>query len=260
MSRDIIDEHLIAGLHVVALERGGYPHEHAHPHVAAQVGTISGLLEANYDGTLAMEDLLQRGDFAIGTVDGLAGELMVLDGEAFLADLDGDVSPVPGEVTTPFAVVCPWEEGSTVTASGLREELLEVVRELGQGHPVLAICIEGTFKQVALRSVKRQSKPYPPLVVAVGEQHEFREMETRGTILGFSFPAALGGIEVPGEHLHFISNDRHRGGHVLDFDLRQGTVTVVIVEDLHVEVPAGFVFGKPEANQLSDIKTVEGGR
>ena len=35
-------------------------------------------------------------------------------------------------------------------------------------------------------------------------------------MLGFRFPAYVEGIEVAGYHLHFISADRSRGGHVLD--------------------------------------------
>ena len=35
-------------------------------------------------------------------------------------------------------------------------------------------------------------------------------------MLGFRFPAYAEGIEVAGYHLHFISDDRARGGHVLD--------------------------------------------
>ena len=260
MSREVLDEHMIAGLHVVALERGGHHHERSHPHVAAQVGTIAELLDAQYDGTLAVGELLERGDFGVGTVDGLAGELIVLDGEAFLADVDGRVAPVPAEVTTPFAVVCPWQSERTVEVSGERNEVLQAVRELGKEQPVLAIRIEGRFNLVSLRSVQRQVKPYQPLVVAVGEQHEFEEVEVDGTIVGFSFPLALGGVEVSGEHLHFLSRSQERGGHVLDFSLRRGSAAISFVDDLHVEVPAGFTFGKPADAQLSEIRTVEGGR
>ena len=35
-------------------------------------------------------------------------------------------------------------------------------------------------------------------------------------MLGFRFPAYVEGIEVAGYHLHFVSDDRSRGGHVLD--------------------------------------------
>ena len=35
-------------------------------------------------------------------------------------------------------------------------------------------------------------------------------------MVGFRFPAYAEGIEVAGYHLHFVADDRRRGGHVLD--------------------------------------------
>ncbi|HET9184774.1 MAG TPA: acetolactate decarboxylase, partial [Solirubrobacterales bacterium] len=44
----------------------------------------------------------------------------------------------------------------------------------------------------------------------------FYRADVEGTMLGFRFPTYVEGIEVAGYHLHFISADRGRGGHVLD--------------------------------------------
>ncbi len=65
-------------------------------------------------------------------------------------------------------------------------------------------------------------------------------------MLGFRFPAYVEGIEVPGYHLHFISADRSRGGHVLDS--RSGALRVQIdpSDDLHVELPPDVELEDPD--------------
>ena len=50
-----------------------------------------------FDGAVSVEELLRRGDFGLGTLAGLDGEIMVLDGTAYQAKGDGSVHALPGE-------------------------------------------------------------------------------------------------------------------------------------------------------------------
>lgn len=260
MSRHVLDDRMIAGLHLVALRTSGHDHDVAHAHVAAQVGTIGSLLDANYDGSMTLSELVARGDLGIGTTNGLGGELLVVDGAVFLADADGVISIPQFSETTPFAVVCPEDPFTQFSASGTRSDLEARMSNEGSGRSVLGIRIEGTFDVVSLRSVERQTKPYPPLAEAVKHQHMFSCENVVGTIVGFCFPDALAGIEVPGFHLHFINAERSRGGHVMEYVLRQGTVSLTEVDDLHVELPAGVDLGIPGEGDRATIRAVEGGK
>ena len=56
---------------------------------------------------------------------------------------------------------------------------------------------------------------YRPLVEVAAHQPEFTFVETEGTLAGFYTPAFMESINVPGLHLHFLSNDRTQGGHLL---------------------------------------------
>jgi acetolactate decarboxylase len=92
---------------------------------------------------------------------------------------------------------------------------------------------------VRARSVPRQSPPYRPLAEVVREQREFDLGPVDGTLVGFRFPDYAEGIEVAGWHLHFISADRSRGGHVLDLRAAGVRVRIDPSADLHVELPPG---------------------
>ena len=81
-------------------------------------------------------------------------------------------------------------------------------------------------------------------------------------MLGFRFPDYAEGIEVSGYHLHFISDDRSRGGHVLGSRCA-GTLRVRLdpSSDLHVELPPGVELADPDvaAETHAAVELVERG-
>jgi acetolactate decarboxylase len=117
------------------------------------------------------------------------------------------------------------------------------------GEASCAVRIDGEFELVHARSVPRQGKPYRPLAEVVGEQRVFDFKDAQGTLIGFRFPDYSEGIEVSGYHLHFITADRKRGGHVLECRPRRARVQLDPSSDLHVELPPGVDFSAPEVEQ-----------
>ena len=76
--------------------------------------------------------------------------------------------------------------------------------------------IDATFKTIKARSVPSQQKPYPVMTEVVKEQVVFNFSDVKGSIVGLWCPEYVGGVNVPGYHFHFISEDRTMGGHLLD--------------------------------------------
>ena len=56
-----------------------------------QVSVLNALMSGRYDGVMPIAELLRYGDFGLGTLDQLDGELIVLDGRAYQARGDGAV-------------------------------------------------------------------------------------------------------------------------------------------------------------------------
>ena len=61
----------------------------ASAHVLFQASTIGALLDGSYDGDLTFAELAERGDLGLGTLNGLDGEMIAIDGEFLRADVDG---------------------------------------------------------------------------------------------------------------------------------------------------------------------------
>ena len=244
----MLDERWIRSLHVEAL-REEELHAGREAHVLFQASTIAALLEGAYDGDLTFAELAEHGDLGLGTLNGLDGEMIALDGRFYRVDVDGRVGEVDGAARTPFAVVTRFEPTVDEQIDGPfdHEELLRHLDELiPVGTPSCAIRLDGRFDLVRARSVPRQSPPYRPLAEAVGEQHVFELAGVRGTMLGFRFPAYAEGIEVAGFHMHFIDEARERGGHVLG-SRAAGLLRVRLdpSSDLHVELPPGVELADP---------------
>jgi acetolactate decarboxylase len=244
----MLDERWIRSLHVKAL-REEELHAERHPHVLFQASTIGALLDGAYDGDLTFAELAGQGDLGLGTLNGLDGEMIALDGRFYRADVDGSIHPVAPEARTPFAVVTQFAPTIEADIAGplAHDQLLARIDELvPAGASSCALRLDGRFAAVRARSVPRQSPPYRPLAEVVAEQHVFELADVAGTMLGFRFPAYAEGIEVGGYHLHFISEDRARGGHVLDSRTLAARARIDPSDDLHVELPPGVALDDPD--------------
>jgi acetolactate decarboxylase len=243
-----LDERWIRSLHVEAMRHGDL-HAGREPHVLFQASTIGALLEGSFEGDVTFAELADHGDFGLGTVNHLDGEMVALDGHFYRADVDGRLHELPGSERTPFAVVVPFRPGLEFDLEGSVDHdrlLAEIDRRIPADAASCAVRIDGRFELVRARSVPRQEPPYRPLTEVVAEQKVFELASVDGTMLGFRFPAYAEGIEVSGWHLHFVTEDRSRGGHVLDS--RSSTLHVELDPsgELHVELPPGVELADPD--------------
>jgi acetolactate decarboxylase len=257
----MLDERWIRSLHVEAMRRADLHAEHE-PHVLFQASTIGALLDGAFEGDLTFAELAEHGDLGLGTLNGLDGEMIAIEGAFFRADVDGAIQPVPPEAKTPFAVVTRFEPTIEERIEGnlSHETLLARLDDLAPDSAVsFAVRLDARFDLVRARSVPAQRPPYRPLAEVVAEQHVFELADVEGTMLGFRFPAYVEGIEVGGYHLHFISEDRSRGGHVLDSRCGRLLARIDPSQDLHVELPPRVDLADPDlaASTHAAVEAVE---
>src|ERR1700729_1387261 len=97
----------LAGLHADLLRHHRMGAAGA-PHGLFQTSTIQALLGGAFDGDVTLNELLEHGDLGLGTLNGLDGELIVIDGQVFKAELDCTLSRPDLQSRTPYAVVVPF--------------------------------------------------------------------------------------------------------------------------------------------------------
>lgn len=213
--------------------------------VVYQTSLMSALLSGVYDGNTKISELLNRGDFGLGTFNQLDGELIALDGQAYQLSSDGTVNQAQGDKKTPFAVMTfftPQHQhifGRTV----LRDEIHRVIdREIGTDNKFCAFRISGKFNAMKTRSVSCQYRPYKKMTEILNTQTITDFSQCCGEIVGFRTPRYLQGINIAGYHEHFITDAREGGGHVLDYILEQGTLSFGIIDRIVIDIPADSDF------------------
>lgn len=242
-----LDDRLARHLHVESIRHRDLHPEHE-AHILFQASTIGALLEGAFEGDVTFEELAEHGDLGLGTLNGLDGEMIAVDGHFFRADVDGLCEEVAPQERTPFAALC-WFEASLELDLGpmdYADVLAALDRVAADPEASCAIRIDGEFERIRARSVPRQLPPYRPLSEVVADQHVFELTDVEGTIVGFRFPDYARGLEAEGYHLHFIGADRERGGHVLDCRPRRTRAAIDLSGELHVELPPGVELASAE--------------
>jgi acetolactate decarboxylase len=200
---------------------------------------VNSLVLGYYRQNTPIGEIRRHGDFGLGTFNNLDGEMVVLDGEVYQVKADGAASPVSDSEESPFACVTFFAPDSAEEIDGQRlndklENLLDGL--IPSANMLYAIRIDGRFEYVKTRSVPRQEN-YRPLVEVARRQPVFEFQRIEGTLCGFYTPRFMASLNVPGYHLHFLTGDRHRGGHLLECRLEKVTVSLQHVPKLELGLP-----------------------
>ena len=210
-----------------------------------QYSTLEALLGGVYDGEVTIGELLNHGDFGLGTFNSLDGEMIILDGICYHLRSDGTAQVASDTEQTPFAAVTYFspQTTSTVDTPMTYQQLDALVSEqIPSPNLTYAIRITGRFSTVRTRTVARQHKPYPTLTEATEGQAEATFTDIAGTLAGYLSPSYEQGITVAGYHLHFLDESRTQGGHCLDFTLTTSAVAIDTITALHLSLPQSGAF------------------
>lgn len=213
-----------------------YDMEH---HTIFQVSTSTAVTKGLFKGCAAVADLKSHGDFGLGTFEDLDGELILFEGHAYQARAEGVVSEVPDPTLTPFATVTRFAPEQELPLRDIHsqvhlESLLDSHRP--SENTFVGIRVDGLFDRVELRAACK-ANPGEDLVAATGHQSEFVFENIEGTLVGFWAPVYARTLTVSGYHLHFISKDRTKGGHLIGVEARNLKAQLHLETDFHVAVP-----------------------
>ncbi|WP_375317210.1 acetolactate decarboxylase [Spiroplasma endosymbiont of Virgichneumon dumeticola] len=230
-----------------------------------QYSTISALMSKDFYGSISFKELLTKGDFGIGTFDSIDGELIVLEGKAYQMLNSGQVKTVTNDMTSPFASLTWFKSNIKIACDNLTYEQLEtkITQLLPSPNLFYAYKITGNFQQVMVRTVTKQTIPFPSLLAATKDQAVMTINNVSGDIVGFWTPKFASTIGVAGFHSHFISNDKMQGGHVFNVISNKIHVEISYLNNMELQLPTSNSYLQYEIveNNLQDaIKQAESQR
>lgn len=179
------------------------------------------LVNKVYNGKLTVAEAKKHGDIGLGTYNGVDGELIMLDNILYHVPSSGEVSIADDTMHIPYLNTTFYEPDSSYEISDKMN--YDVFRKkLQQSFPsknfFYAFKIHGEFDTLKLGSLYKQERPYKEgLDSLMPKRPTFNHTNVKGTMVGFFCPDFIGDINVAGFHLHFISDDKKVGGHVMEF-------------------------------------------
>ena len=230
-----------------------------------QVSLLQGLTFGDYYGSVSVKDLKLKGDTGLGTFDGLDGEMIMLDGSVYKAKGDGTVELVDDSETVPFCGITffdndiSWSVENIESYDRLLGILNQKVAEYG-GNRFYAARITGRFSEMNVRSEYAQKEPYKPLAkVLETDQTFFDYSDIDGTLVALYCPPYMSDLNAAGWHLHFLSDDRTKGGHAYGLRVEKAEISLDLTDSFEMKLPDNDMFSGFDLtiDQSADIKKVE---
>ena len=230
-------------------------------HTLYQVSTSTALVEGIYQGAVRIGTLRQHGDLGLGTFENLDGEMAIVDGHVFQIRCDGSVREVADDDLSPFAAITPFapDRRADLDVCPDYARMLEQLDQMRDSENIFyAVRIDGHFDTMHTRAVCKTEEGVP-LVQAAAVQPEFRFKNVSGTLVGFWTPEYAKTFNIPGYHLHFVSDDRTQGGHVLGCSGADLRVELQRAGDIRIALPEteDFLKGDLRRDPSADLAKAE---
>lgn len=230
-----------------------------------QVSLMQAFMHGEYDGVITVGDFKTHGDIGLGTFEGVNGEMIVLDGVVYQAAADGSINVMADNETIPFATITNFDEDAkitNITAKNFDDLTSQLDKEISKNstNNMYVIKLKGDFSNITVRSVEKQEKPYKEFTdVAAVDQKVFNHTDQTGTLVAVYFPEYMNELNMHGWHLHFLSDDKTVGGHVLGFNNFNGSGQIDEIHEFNMILPTDDSFAKMNftedmSNKISSVE------
>ena len=215
-----------------------------------QVSLMQAFMHGEYNGVISVGDFKKHGDIGLGTFEGVDGEMIVLDGVVYQAAADGSINVMSDNETIPFATITKFDEDGTIdnvnakNFDDLTGQLNKSIEQYSTNN-MFVVKLKGDFSNITVRSVEKQEKPYKEFTdVAAVDQKVFNHTDQKGTLVAVYFPEYMNELNMHGWHLHFLSDDKTKGGHVLGFNNFKGSGQIDEIHEFNMILPIDDSFAK----------------
>lgn len=182
---------------------------------------------------ITLDELNRKHVYALGPVEGLNGEITIIDGQLFISHITKDREIVFTDLWTTKAAflvsshVSKWKKiqiPATVRTLTDLEEFIEIsLKKNGldseKAHPFLVQGNFGTVKFHIVNGIDGTGKRLDKV-----ERVEFHENNAKGKLVGFFSKHHQGVFTHQGSstHIHFVSSSKKQAGHVQELELASG--------------------------------------
>ncbi len=227
-----------------------------------QVSTLQALALGYTRAVIPVSEFVRHGNTGLGTFEGVNGEMIVIDGRCYQANMHGQVSAADPDTGVSFAVIAECGDEKKIqlapcaSIDDLKEQLDHVVDDAFELNSMHVVRVDGLFESVSARSESGSSTNHVELKdILAGRQFDFVFTRTKGSLVALRFPDYMDGINAVGWHFHYISNDRTQGGHVFNLSFEKADAYVKTISQIELRLPTGPVFDTYDLKRASKDDT-----
>jgi alpha-acetolactate decarboxylase len=206
--------------------------------------------------------LASKGNQGLGTFVRMNGELLFLDGKVYQLQAEGNIREAADDDQIPFAVSTQFVPQRTENVQLSNKDDVDNALNNFNDHAAnlfMTYRINGHFEYLKCRTVRGQEFKGQSLSELGKKQSVETYENVSGTIIGFRTPKNWQGFGVAGEHLHFITDDRKAGGHMLEMKAEKVEMQMAVASNVHVELPTSDDFNAAKlVTDDAGVKEVEG--
>jgi len=206
-----------------------------------QVGNASALFSGAIVGDMTIEQLKEHGNFGLGTFNDINGEMIALNGNFYQIGENGKTIIVDPNWKTPYAEIMNFTPNSLIQLNEVHNYkfLRDIIYpKIKNKNVPYAVYVTGHFAYLKLRSRSPRSALSTKNII----EKIYTIQNVSGSLVGYWFPEYLMNLTVPGFHLHFISDDKKRSGHVLDLKIETAQFALQIIDKIELQFPQTKIY------------------
>lgn len=207
-----------------------------------QYSTPAHLLEGQVGNVVTVQKTKkERIDFALGAGAGL-GELIVLDGDYYLADPHGNIKGLHDKDGLSFVTGTHFiaqQKTYHVRDISSMEQLQNIIESnyVSDKNNFYAIKITAKKANIVARSENYQEEPFTPVADWLKHnQNKYSFNNQDVSVVMFRTPDILSQLNAR-YHAHFISADKKYGGHLLDITSSEMAIQVQKINKIYIWLP-----------------------
>lgn len=229
-------------------------------------GHASAFIGGLYDAHISYGQIKPYGNFGLGAPDQLDGEIVIFNNKFYQTQSSGKTFEVKYTEKTPFVIINNFKSDQNIKRTGPlnKDQLFQLLDSvLTKKNGIYAIHIRAKFAFVKTRAFPMVTeKPYQPMAQLLSLQRFFNFENIEGDLIGYRLPGYMEGANITGYHFHFLSDDKTKGGHLIDLTLNDITIEIDELDGFSIFPPPTEAFQKfdLEKDRRNEVKAVELGK
>lgn len=229
-------------------------------------GHASAFIGGLYDAHISYGQIKPYGNFGLGAPDQLDGEIVIFNNKFYQTQSSGKTFEIRYTEKTPFVIINQFKSDQSIKKTGplTKDQLFQLLDSvLTKKNGIYAVHVRAKFAFVKTRAFPIiTEKPYQPMAQLLSLQKFFNYENVEGDLIGYRLPAYMEGPNITGYHFHFLSDDKTKGGHLIDVILNNMTIEIDELDGFSIFPPSTEAFQKfdLEKDRRNEVKAVELGK